>query len=308
MATKNKRTASPGFTPPPAEGNGSRDQESPAMKAVGRVSSSDLVPVDLILEPEHPVRSTMDDVKMEELIDSMKTVGLIQPIILVRRADYFEVVVGHRRLYAARSLKWQHIPAVIFSNKGIAIEAARIHENELREQVNAGDEAVYLKELVERYSLDEAGLAALIKRSPSWIAARWQLLLGDPEVLQAVREGKIRLSVAQELNRITDQTYRSMYLNHAVRSGYSAAVVAEWRRQWELQNSPSLTPMGAVPQTQIEAAQTQVEHQTQCFLCGGYLDPWNLELVYIHRHERAEIIRHMEEMTRLEDAEPPQRQ
>ena len=187
------------------------------MRAFGALSSSSLVPIDLILEPEHPARTTMDDQAMEELIASMREVGLLQPVILVRRESHFETVCGHRRLYAARALQWAKVPAVIFSNKGVALEAARIHENGMRESLNAGDEAVYLRELVDRYQLDEAGLCALIKRPPAWVAGRWSLLLGDAEVLQAVREGKIKLSVAQELNRIGDEHYRRMYLAHDVR-------------------------------------------------------------------------------------------
>jgi ParB/RepB/Spo0J family partition protein len=274
------------------------------MHAFGALSGSDLVPVDLILEPEHPVRSTMDDTAMEELIESMMAVGLIQPVILTRKGDHFEVVCGHRRLYAARALQWAKIPAVIFNHRGIALEAARIHENEMREAVNAGDEAVYLRELVERYQLDEAGLSALVRRSPAWIAARWGLLQGDESVLQSVREGKIRLSVAQELNRIADEKYRHMYLAHAERSGYSAAIVAQWRRDWEMQGQPTVPHAPIPPQTELKQAEAAGLHVAACFLCGGYLDPWNLEVVHIHKHERAEIMRHMAQVQPFDQGAP----
>jgi len=256
-----------------------------------RASRSDLVRLDLIREPEHPARTQMDEQKMAELVDSMRSVGLLQPILLLPQGKEFEVVCGHRRLYAARELEWSTIPALIFNSPGLAVEAARIHENSMRESLNAGDEAIYLRELVDRYGLDEAGLCALVRRSPQWIADRWSLLRGDARVLQAVREGKIRLSVALELNRITDDSYRLMYLNSAARSGYSATIVAQWRREWEAQNCPSITPAAPSPTTEIEAVAEIEGYAVSCFLCGGYLDPWNLESVYIHRLERAEILR-----------------
>jgi ParB family chromosome partitioning protein len=252
---------------------------------------SALIELSKIVDPEHPMRETMSDEGMADLMASMAEIGLLQPVLLVPRGPLYEVVVGHRRVYSARALHWARIPAVIFPEKGIALEAARVHENYCREDVNPAEEAIYLRQLVDRYGLDEAGLCALVRRSPAWISDRWLLLQGDELVFAALRAGQIGFAVARELNRFSDRDFRRMYLDSAVRNGATAALVSRWRKDWEAQGAPTCPEVKASPTAEIEHQQATEPHRVECFMCGGHLDPWNLEVVHIHKHERAEIMR-----------------
>lgn len=241
------------------------------------------LPMGMIDEPPLPIRESMDETKLRELQDSMAQLGLLQPILVVPREDRYEIVAGHRRWMAARELGWAEIPAIIYQSKGIACEAAKVHENAIREDVTAAEEAVYFNDLLETYKLDEAALCALVRRSPDYIADRLRLLRGGPEVFDALRARKISFAVARELNKITDPQMRNYYLDSAVNSGVSSRVVAAWVVAWRLEALAPQTPAPAPPP--VADSPAPEPFVLACYFCGGSKDPHNLICIYVHAWE-----------------------
>src|SRR5579863_5763918 len=139
-----------------------------------------------IVEPELPARETMSDEKMQSLIESLSSIGQLYPLLVVPRTLYrlasgeivvekpadadaaevvlYEIVDGHRRFLAARSLGWQQIKVLVFAEKGVAIEAARAHSNIEREDMNPAEEAVWYRQLRDQHHLDEEQLCKLVLR------------------------------------------------------------------------------------------------------------------------------------------------
>lgn len=258
-----------------------------------------------IQEPALPIRAAMDETKMQELCESMAEIGLLQPIGVkplgtgclhcgreekahtarVQCQFYmtYEIEFGHRRFIAATRLHWKEIPALVFSTEEMAEGAAMLAENNEREDITAAEEAMLFAQAQERYNLDEDGLIKRFRKSPSYIADRLALLRADREVFKALHERKINFSVARELNKIDEETYRRYYLDAAIRGGANARVVASWRQQMIAQTIPAT---GASPEPVPVTEQPQpVTPQVACCFCGGHLDPWNLVAVYIHKHE-----------------------
>jgi ParB/RepB/Spo0J family partition protein len=268
-----KRTAKAGQVPGEAGG-----------PVVGRMAD---IPMDAIREPELPARETMDGDKLAELKDSMRAIGLQQPILVFEVSTGFEVIAGHRRYLAARELSWPNIRAIVYPAGFIDRDAVMIHENVIREDLNPAQEAVFYAQLIERRSLDEAGICALVKRSPDYIADRLKLLRGSEKVFAAVRDGEISLRVARALNRFPDRMMGDYYLDCAIRAGTSGPVVEQWLRDYLAQQGAPQTAHHAV-RTEAVALQTEIA-KPACFLCGGALDPYNLVSVYIHKWELREI-------------------
>lgn len=247
------------------------------------------IPIVDINEPKLPAREQMDADEMRELQESIRDIGLLSPIVVVKRAKRYEVVAGHRRLLAARGLGWELIRAFVYPEGWRNQTAAMLHENIIRENLNPAQEAVFFAQLIEARKLDEQGLMRLVKRSANYIGDRLSLLRGDELVFDKLRAGIINFSVARLINRVGDDAMRHYFLEQAVRSGTNARVVEQWIHDWQASQVPGgNTQPVPLPPSQAEAP---APDKICCFLCGGDKDPYNLITVLIHKFELAEIRR-----------------
>src|SRR5438552_314337 len=234
-------------------------------------------------EPENPMRFAMDEAKMNELVESMRQLGLLQPIGVVKEGERYRVEFGHRRYLAAARLKWNTIPVLLFNVEEIERGAAMLAENIEREDVTAAEEAIMFAEAKEKLQLDEEGLIQRFKKNRNYIADRLALLRNDELVFKALHERKINFSVARELNKVKEESMRRYYLDAAIRGGATAQTVMNWRQQLECQ-APS-DPVSPVVDAPATESQPIVTNPIACVLCGGHKDPWNMESVYIHKYE-----------------------
>jgi ParB/RepB/Spo0J family partition protein len=288
----------------------------------GAPSKPELMRVELgrILDPELAARATMNDHKFAELVESMRAIGLASPVTLERRESMFEIIAGHRRVLAARALKWVDIPAVVHAEGQADLFALRLHENIVREDLNAAEEALFMAQAREKLQLDEAGLCALFKRTPDYIAGRFALMRGDPEIFKAVHAGEIRVGVAHELNRIGDDGMRLFYLDTARKSDPAARVVHQWVEDWKLNTRPPLPLEGAAadaagapggtsggaagadgaPGSDAATPGADAAPFFGCDLCGGDRDVYNLVQVKMHKWEWAQILAQVKKAARGE--------
>ena len=236
----------------------------------------------LIDEPDIAMRASFGAREMEDLVESMRIHGLLQPIGIVMRGERYEIGWGHRRSIAASRLGWERITARVFP-AGTSLEAAKCAENSDREDVNPADEAEYFQRLLDS---DECGgdvmkLCALVRRKESLVQERLDLFRGYQEVFLALKDGQINQSVAKELNRYKDHGFMLTHLQAAIDGGAKASQVRRWRTDLErMGNFYNDTPAegGDVP-----AGQSAAPPPMACFVCDGDKDPSNLEFIYIHR-------------------------
>ena len=269
------------------------------------------IPIGQVIEPELAARATMSDQRMVELMESIKAIGLIEPITAEQHDAMFEIVTGHRRFLAVRQLGWEKIPAIVYAEGTPNILAMRLHENIAREDLNPAEEALYMAQSREKFDLDEEGLCRFFHVSASYLATRFALLRGDPKVFEALQAGEIRLGAAGELNRITDEGMRRYYLDICRRGDHPQRVVHQWVQDWFLQSCPSLPLAGSdstggrAPSLESGAAADATQSASArppedplppavgicCQLCGGNRDPYNLVTVMMHKWEWEEIQR-----------------
>ena len=152
------------------------------------------------IEPnrEQPRRS-FDEEALDELATSIKTYGVLQPIIVNKKDDYYEIVAGERRFRASKLAGLSEIPALV---KNItdenAMEIALI-ENVQRENLNPIEEAAAYKNLMEKCEYELLDVARLIGKSESYIRNAVRLMDLPSEVKDMVEKGRLSASHARTI-------------------------------------------------------------------------------------------------------------
>lgn len=249
-----------------------------------------LLALELIDEPEVPVRESMNHVGLVELADSIRDMGLLQPIGVCPNGDRFEVIFGHRRLLAARIARLESIPVRVYSCDGARKAALQIHENADREAVNPAEEGRHYAWLLEHFCEGDVDrLYELVKKRPTYIEPRLAIALGDEQVCQAVMAGQITQGVALELNLEEDASDRKLHLDAAINGGATARVVRSWRLEREavrrLTRGGEETPSTYAPPPAQPAGSSLV-----CCICQGNTDTWEMDHLYVHRTCRSRFL------------------
>ena len=149
-------------------------------------------------------RKAFDEEKLEELSASIKTYGLLSPILVQKRDGYYEIIAGERRWRAALKAGLKEIPVIIrdYSEKEI-LELSLI-ENIQREDLNPIEEAKAYKRLMDEFDMGQAEVAERVSKSRSAVANSVRLLkLGDP-AQQMLVDGQISMGHASALLPLED--------------------------------------------------------------------------------------------------------
>ena len=140
-------------------------------------------PIDAISPNPHQPRQTISDSELRELANSIKEKGIIQPILVTRTKDGFQLIAGERRLRAAQKAGLDTIPAwVRDASPSEALELALV-ENLQRKDLNPIEEASAYQELMQRFDLTQEGLSTRIGKDRSTIA-NFLRLLRLPSIIQ----------------------------------------------------------------------------------------------------------------------------
>ncbi len=148
------------------------------------------IPLEKIQPNRQQPRQHFDQESIAELAASIKALGVLQPIVVSRNADGYELIAGHRRVLASRVAGKTSIPAVVRDDVRDRLELA-LAENLQRTDLNAIETARAYKLLMETYDLTQEQLAERLGKSRSAVANTLRALQA-PQILQdAVQEGKI---------------------------------------------------------------------------------------------------------------------
>lgn len=196
-----------------------------------------------IVFPKEDLRSNIFYEDLDELARSIRSVGLLNPIT-VRKADTkYELIAGYRRLKACEICGMATIPARVLDSDDVKADLQKLHENMFREEVNPVDEGNFYKRLLVKNNWRIMDLAVQIHKSPAYVSRRVQLTDADPNIVNALRDNQINLSVADELIRIDDPDTRTRLLHFAVKSGATVETVRSWRIQYEMELIPPPQPI-----------------------------------------------------------------
>ena len=160
-------------------------------------------------------RKIFDDEKIEELANSIKEYGVIQPIIVTKEDNYYRIVAGERRWRAAKKAEITEIPAIIRNYTEQENKESALIENIQRENLNPIEKAMALKELLEKYSMTQQQLSDKLGISRSGIANTVRMLNLDPKVIELVKELFYKSLIKSESSEIEINDYsRHTSRNH----------------------------------------------------------------------------------------------
>lgn len=164
--------------------------------------------IDLIEANKSQPRKQFDKKALDELKKSIEEFGIIQPIIVKKKKNKYEIIAGERRWRAAKAAKLQTIPCIIRKiDEKEAMKLALI-ENVQREDLNPIEEAIAYKSLLDDYKLTQDNLAKTLGKSRSYIANTVRLLNLDPEITSYIESGKLTAGHARALLSIEDKDGR----------------------------------------------------------------------------------------------------
>ena len=164
------------------------------------------IPVENVRPNRYRIRQTLNNDSMKELAESIKSYGVLQPII-VRSVGggKYELIAGERRLSAARFVGFEKIPDILRNYNDAQMREVSLIENIQRQDLSVLEEAATYESLMKEYNYTQETLAAKIGRSRSHIANLMRLLKLSPQVRDWISEGKLSMGQARPLLAIDNE-------------------------------------------------------------------------------------------------------
>ena len=149
-------------------------------------------------------RKTFNQESLEELAESIKTYGVIQPIVVSKKEGYYSIVAGERRWRAAKIAGLEEIPAIIREDEEQINKEIALIENIQREDLNPFEKALGIRHLMEKYGLTQEQVSKKLGKSRSAISNTVRILYLAPDVLELVKQGKLTEGHCKALAGIED--------------------------------------------------------------------------------------------------------
>ncbi len=210
---------------------------SPEVNSLGSVNEIKIAEIEV--NPFQP-RTDFDEQALNELADSIKLQGLIQPITVRRvNAHKYQLISGERRLRASKLAGLTQIPAYVrTANDQQMLEMALI-ENIQRENLNAIEVALSFQRMIEECSLKQEELGDRVSKNRSTVTNYLRLLKLPPTIQASIRDGKISMGHARALITVDDPAKQLYIHQHIIKEGLSVRKVEEMVR--DVQKVPSKT-------------------------------------------------------------------
>ena len=163
------------------------------------------LPIDKIEpNPDQP-RNQFDEDTLQELADSIKQYGMLQPILVTPKDDFYEIIAGERRWRAAKIAGVKEVPVIVKEYTDQEILEIGLIENIQREDLNPYEKALGIRNLMDKYGLTQEEVSKRIGKSRSAVSNTVRILNLAPDVLELVKEGKLSEGHCKALAAITDQ-------------------------------------------------------------------------------------------------------
>lgn len=157
------------------------------------------IPTGLIDPNPHQPRHHIQEEALDELVQSIKQHGILQPLIVTKNGERFQLIAGERRFRSAQRLGLPSVPAIVRDSHELEQLEWAIVENVQRQDLNPIEESYAYQQLADEFGLTQEEIAKKVGKSRATVANALRLLSLPPEMLAAVREGKLSSSHAKVL-------------------------------------------------------------------------------------------------------------
>lgn len=217
--------------------------------SVGEADSLRMLKVDQLRPGKYQPRSYMDDAALQTLAESIKSQGIMQPI-LVRHidADHYEIIAGERRWRASQIAGLEEVPVLVREIADESALAMALIENIQRENLNPLEEAQGIKRLIDEFAMTHEKAAGAVGRSRVAVSNLLRLLTLSNAVQEMLMQGKMDMGHARALIGL-DNAQQVMLAEFAVKNNLSVRDVEEQVKKLHLENnakSDALTQKKAI--------------------------------------------------------------
>lgn len=210
----------PGEVPEPA-----KEVPYPAKDKEAPVASSESGALELRMDQIQPCsfqpRKDFDEEALKDLAASIQTQGIVQPLVVRKQGDRFELIAGERRWRAAQLAGLSKVPAVIRQADDREVVELALVENLQRENLNPIEEAVGYQQLIEQFKLRQDEAAQKVGKSRAAVANALRLLKLPDNVQALLKDGQLSVGHAKVILGLTDDTVKSSIANRVVKERLS---------------------------------------------------------------------------------------
>ena len=182
--------------------------------------------------PQQP-REHFDEEALAALAESIREVGVLQPVLVREAGDGYELIAGERRWRAARRVGLQTVPAIVRLADDAAMLQQAIIENVQREELNPLEEAAAYQQLIEDFSFTHDDVATRVGKSRATITNTLRLLQLPPTIQRHLKEGALRMGHARALLGTPDRAFQEQLARRAVAEDLSVREVEDAIRRRE---------------------------------------------------------------------------
>lgn len=161
--------------------------------------------IDKIRPKEDQPRKKFDNESLESLAKSIEENGVLQPLLVTKKNEYYEIVAGERRYRASKIANLKKIPCIVREIDEITASKIALIENIQREDLNPIEEAYGYKRIIDEYNLTQEELAKAIGKSRSYVANTIRLLNLDERVIEFIKDGDLTTGHGKVLLGIKDK-------------------------------------------------------------------------------------------------------
>lgn len=197
------------------------------------------IKIESLRENPHQPRTSMDQVKLDELKNSILERDLLQPIIvrpLPENPKLFQIIAGHRRTAAMKLLGRDSIPALIMKSGSRDLKIDALIENIQRVDLSPLDEALAIKEIISDSGMKQQDVAKMLGKSKAYVSQALKITSMSPAVIQKIKDGKsLSVSILSEISYIEDTTLQNQVFDKVYDNNLSRE---ETRKLIALSQSP----------------------------------------------------------------------
>lgn len=176
----------------------------------------DQVKIDLIKPNKYQPRTIFSEEKIEELARTIHTHGVIQPIVIRKSDDGYEIIAGERRFRAMKKLGWEEVPAIIRNLDDKETASIALIENLQREELTAIEEAYAYEKLLELHGLTQEALAQRLGKGQSTVANKLRLLKLPDDIKNSILTKEISERHARALISVKDADLQQKLFQEAI--------------------------------------------------------------------------------------------
>jgi ParB family chromosome partitioning protein len=186
--------------------------------------------LDEIEGPKIDIRSWISLEKLEELTESIRVRGVLQPLRVRKDGERYEIQDGHRRYMAAQKAGLATVPCLVVETEEELSEVDKLHANLAREDLSPLEVSRHLHILKDRYGYDNEGLSSLMGVGVGRVRQLLGLTKLDPILVKALDDKRIGERVATALQQVPEEPRRHYLLNYALDGGATIKTIEAWVR------------------------------------------------------------------------------